>query len=281
LKLGGGFLTDYRKVALVVGASSGVGEATARMLASEGYAVYAGARRFPAYALTGPAVAGVVQPVHMDVREDASVSDVVAEITAHEGGIGVLVYCPGYALAGSVEDVTPAEARDALETMVLGAHRAYRAVLPVMRKQGDGVIVAVSSVAGFIALPYQGWYSTSKYALEALTESLRMEVSGLGIRVSIVEPGDIRTGFTTNRVWAANAKNGAYADETARAVEAMSKSELAAHGPEPVAVAIVAAVHSKNPPVRSVLGVEYKLVALARRLLPDSLVNAVVKKLYS
>ena len=272
------------RVALVVGASSGVGKACAAYLKDQGYHVYGGSRRAKSGdpRLEG-ANGGFLQPVHMDVRDEQSVNEAVQALLASEGGIGLVIFCPGYALAGAIEDVTPDEALAALDTMVLGAHRVYRAVLPAMREERDGLIITVSSVAGFIALPYQSFYSTAKFALEAMTESLRMEVSRFGIRVSLIEPGDIRTEFTANRAWAKAAKseNSAYAVETEKAVSAMARSEQAARGPETVVAAIASVIRAKNPPLRVIVGGRYKAVFVLKRLLPDWVIDSIVLKMYS
>ncbi len=179
------------RVVLVTGASSGIGRACAEFLAGRGYRVYGGSRRL---------VAGsVVESISMDVGDDASVHAAVSTILAREGRIDILVNNAGIAIAGAVEDTSVEEARDQFDVNFFGVLRVCRAVLPAMREQGAGYIVNIGSIGGLIAIPFQGFYSASKFALEGLSESLRLEVRQFGVHVVLIEPGDHRTGLTDNR----------------------------------------------------------------------------------
>jgi len=274
----------YGKAALVTGASSGIGKAVADYLKDQGYHVYGGARRVPADGGSQQAGkdGGFLKMLRMDVRDDASVRAAVEQVLAAEGDLGLVVNCAGFGLAGSVEDTTPEEARAQFETNFFGPLRVYRAVLPIMRRRGGGFIATVSSVAGFIPLPFQSMYSASKFALEAMTESMRMEVAPFGIKVSLIEPGDIKTGFTSAREWVAAAKgDSVYKERCRRAVAAMEKSELAGPGPEVVVRVLAGLMRAKNPPARVIVGAQYKLVGCLKRIVTDRFLEFVLVKMYS
>ncbi|HEY3316279.1 MAG TPA: SDR family oxidoreductase [Bacillota bacterium] len=274
---------DYGKAVLITGASSGIGKACAEYLRDQGYHVYGGSRRVsPEDEVPVPGRnGGWLKMLRLDVRDEASVRNMVGRILAAEGHLGVVINCAGYTLSGSVEDTTPEEAHEQMDTNFYGPLRVYRAVLPGLRKQGGGLIVTVSSVAGFIPIPFQPMYSASKYALEAMTEAMRMEVAPFGVKVSLVEPGDIKTGFTSARAWTAKSRQSVYADRCARAVAAMAKSEQGGPGPEIVVRVVAGLLRSKNPPVRVIVGVQYKLVGFLKRIVTDRFLEFVLVKMYS
>jgi NAD(P)-dependent dehydrogenase (short-subunit alcohol dehydrogenase family) len=246
--------------------------------------VYGGARRIPpGGVVVKPSTGdGLLRTFPLDVGQSASVSEFVSRVIDAEGGIGTLIHAAGYALAGAVEDITSEEAVAQFQANFFGAHRLYRAVLPAMRCQGYGRIIAIGSVAGLFPLPFQSMYSASKYALEALTEATRMEAAPFGIEVTIVDPGDIRTGFTAARKWAVAAQGGsAYQERSRRAVAAMVRSEQQAPGPEIVIREIDRLLARDRSPVRVVVGGQYKLICFIRKFLPDRLVHRILQRLYA
>ena len=182
------------KVALVTGASSGIGEDAARLLHEHGFTVYAVARR------TGPmeklAALGV-RTFGMDVTDDASVTAGVEKIIAEAGRIDVLVNNAGYGSYGAVKDVPLEEARRQFEVNVFGLARLIQLVVPHMRAQRSGRIINISSIGGKIYEPLGGWYHATKFAVEGLSDSLRIELRPFGIGVVLIEPGTIRTGWNT------------------------------------------------------------------------------------
>lgn len=276
---------DADKVALVVGASSGIGLACAEHLRDAGYRVYGAARRpLPGDTRTGAARSGegFLRYVWMDVHDEQAVNGAVDAIVRAEGAIGVLIYSAGYVLAGAVEDIAPAEVQAQFETNVFGALRVFRAVLPSMRRRRRGRVVVIGSVAGLVPVPYQSMYSASKYALEPIVEALRMEAAPFGIKVTVVEPGDVKTGFTAARVLAAAAQGGEspYHARTRRAVEVMAKSEQAGPGPEIVAGAVTRVLAQRNPPVRVVVGTTYKVLTFVRRFVPDKVLHSLLTRMY-
>ena len=178
------------KVALVTGGSSGIGEATALKLHELGYTTYAAARRVQR--MEHLAKAGI-RPLAMDVTDEESMQSGVKHILAEEGRIDVLVNGAGYGSYGALEDVPLAEARNQVEVNVFGAATLTQLVLPHMRAQRSGTIINITSMGGKIYTPLGAWYHATKFALEALSDCLRLEVKPFGINVVVIEPGGIRT----------------------------------------------------------------------------------------
>jgi NAD(P)-dependent dehydrogenase (short-subunit alcohol dehydrogenase family) len=177
------------RVAVVTGASSGIGQAIARELTAAGVHVYGASRSAPASTERGS------RHVTMDVCDDASVRDGLASILRETGRIDVLVNNAGYLCAGAVEEISLAEAKAQFETNYFGVVRASLAVLPGMRERRLGHIITVSSLAGLVPVPFWGHYNASKFALEGLMETLRHEARPFGIQIALVEPGNIKTPF--------------------------------------------------------------------------------------
>ncbi|HHY64800.1 MAG TPA: SDR family oxidoreductase [Clostridiaceae bacterium] len=274
------------RIVLITGASSGIGAAAAEYLMKKGFHVYGTSRKVSGNIdeikardnLSG----GFIRMIPMDVTDDESVDKGIKFILEKEGRIDILISNAGSGIAGSVEDVSMEEARVQFDVNFFGTLRVIKAVLPVMRSQGEGRIIAVSSVAGVISIPYQAHYSSSKYAVEGLAEALRYEAAPFGIKVCIVEPGDTRTGFTSNRVIAANAtEDSPYYERFRRSLARMEKDEQNGPSPEDVARMIFRMVMKKNPPVRTTVGFQYKLILFLKKILPGSILEKVVGLLYN
>ncbi|TDT61139.1 SDR family oxidoreductase [Fonticella tunisiensis] len=274
----------YGDVVLITGASSGIGKATAEFLAKHGYKVYGTSRK--AYFETEEQVAatsdssGFIKMIPLDVCSDDSVKKAVSYVYEKEGHIDILINNAGFGIAGSVEDTSPEEAFAQFNTNFFGTHRMLRAVLPIMRKQGKGLIINVSSVAGVFPIPFQSMYSASKYAVESMTEALRMELKPFGIKVSMVEPGDTRTGFTDQRLYAKDAQNSVYKKYFTKSVTSMEKSERNGPGPHVVVKEIARIINSKNPPIRVTSGFSYKLFVFLKRFFPPRFIQFVISKMY-
>jgi NAD(P)-dependent dehydrogenase (short-subunit alcohol dehydrogenase family) len=242
---------------LVTGASSGIGRATALRLAQDGHRVIAAARRIEVLRALADESAGRIVPRQLDVRSDESVQTLAAELRDHApDGIDALVNAAGYALSGPVEALSVNAVRAQFETNVFGALRVTNAVLPQMRRRGSGRVVNVSSVVGRVALPGMGVYSASKFALEALSDALRMELAGFGVRVVLIEPGFVKTDIATASAQEAAEHPAASGDYAAmqQAVDRFLEQQTAkAPAPETVATAIARAAVAKRPRARYVV----------------------------
>ena len=182
------------KVILITGATSGFGRTASGMLSAAGHTVYGTGRSVQ----EGTRDDGV-RMLRLDVTVPSSIEEAVGKIIAAEGRIDVLVNNAGAGIGGSLELATEEERRWQMETNFMGMTCVCSAVLPHMRRQRSGRIINISSIAGVVAVPYQGFYSASKFAIEGYSEALAVEVRRFGIRVCLVEPGDFRTGFTSSR----------------------------------------------------------------------------------
>ena len=211
------------RVVLVTGASSGIGQATASLLAANGYRVYGLSRR---EITSGENLTGKVA----DVTNPEKVHQVVGEIHREAGRIDVLVNCAGMGVSGSLEATPGPFAREQFEVNFWGTVHLCRTVLPVMRDQNFGMIINVSSIGGITGLPFQGYYSASKFAVEGFTESLRYEVAKWGIRVYLLEPGDLFTGFTAARKKAHDEPE-PYRDQYLKTMQIIEKDETGGKPP--------------------------------------------------
>ena len=258
------------RTALVTGASSGIGEDTARKLQALGYIVYGAARRTDRLQTL---VADGVRPLAMDVTDDASMTAGVNRVLEETGRIDVLVNNAGYGSFGAVEDVPMDEARRQFEVNVFGLARLTQLVAPHMRAQGSGTIINISSMGGRLTTPLGGWYHATKYAVEALSDALRMELRPFGIDVVVVEPGGIRTEWASIAAdhLEATAEGSAYADQI-RAVAGAMRSESNQRRfspPEVIARTIGRIVTARRPRTRYAVGFMARPLIAARRVLPD------------
>ena len=272
------------KAALITGCSSGIGYATAERLADVGWKVYATARNVEKITtLEGHGC--TLLP--LDVTDEDSMRRAVDEVEQREGAVGVLVNNAGFSQSGAVEAVSMEKVRGQFETNVFGLVRMCQLVLPGMRWQGYGRIVNLSSMGGKLTFPGAGYYHATKHAVEALSDALRFEVEGFGIKVSVIEPGLIRTGFADTAVGSMNGSNGgpyacfeeAVARTTAENYERGPISRLAGE-PEAVAEAIEQAISALSPRSRYVVTPSARLFLGLRRLLPDRAWDAVLRTSY-
>lgn len=260
-------MTD--KVAIVTGASSGIGEATARKLQARGYTVYAVARRLERMA---PLAEAGIRPVRVDVTDDGDLVGLVDRVIAEVGRVDVLVNNAGYGSLGAVEEVPLDEARRQFEVNVFGLARLSQLVLPHMRRQGHGRIINISSVGGKIYEPLGGWYHATKFAVEGLSDSMRMELAPLGVHVVVIQPGAIDTewsGIAAERLLATSG-NGAYAEQAARSAAFFNAdADGIASRPTVIADVVVKAVTARRPRTRYAAGGGARAILAARRLLTD------------
>lgn len=259
------------KAVLITGCSTGIGRATALRLASRGHNVYASARRLDAIRDLGEHGCKIVA---LDVCDEASMCAAVEQIEAAEGAVGALVNNAGYGQDGAIEEVPLDAVRRQFETNVFGLVRLTQLVLPGMRRQQRGRIVNVSSMGGKLVFPGGGFYHATKFAVEAISDALRFEVKGFGIRVSVIAPGAIKTRFEETSVGSMGAAPGGaspYAEfytSVEKRVRATYAGPMAA-GPEGVARAIEHAISSKRPRSRYPLTAGARMLLATRRVLPD------------
>jgi NAD(P)-dependent dehydrogenase (short-subunit alcohol dehydrogenase family) len=264
-------MTGTSRVALVTGASAGIGKACAERLAAADWAVTGASRR----GTGGSGWTGLV----MDVDEDAAVQAGVAGILEREGRIDALVAAAGWGIAGAAEDTSIAEAKAQFETNFWGCVRVVQAVLPHMRTQQRGRIVLISSIGGVIGIPFQAYYSASKFALEGFAEALAYEVAPFGVQVTLVQPGNIATDFTARRQFAKASQAGTtYASALQQAVGAMERDEANGAPAALVAATVQRVLDASRAPRRVSAGKAGERVGLiAKRLLPFRVFEAAAK----
>jgi NAD(P)-dependent dehydrogenase (short-subunit alcohol dehydrogenase family) len=267
-------LTQISKTVLITGCSSGIGAATARHLVSKGYRVVATARRVSDLSELERAGCEVLA---LDVTNETSMVSAVKAVEARHGAVGVLVNNAGFSQSGAVEAVPLEKVRAQFETNVFGLVRLTQLVLPGMRRLGWGRIINMSSMGGKLTFPGGGFYHATKYAVEALSDALRFEVQGFGVRVVVVEPGLIRSGFSEAAVTAMGStpQQTVYApfhDAVAKATkESYEKGPLArlAGVPSDVAAVIEKAIASKSPRPRYTVSASAKLLLAQRKMMSD------------
>ncbi|HUA50254.1 MAG TPA: oxidoreductase [Solirubrobacteraceae bacterium] len=263
------------KAVLITGCSSGIGHATAELLARTGWTVYATARR--PETLAELAQAGC-KTLALDVTDEASMTAAVDAVVQAEGAVGVLINNAGYSQSGAVESVPLEVVRRQFETNVFGLIRMCQLVLPGMRDQHWGRIVNLSSMGGRLTFPGGGLYHGTKYAVEAISDALRFEVRGFGVEVIVIEPGLIVTNFGETAAGSVGAAptDGPYAGfnrEVGHAVEKVYKGPLARFGggPETVAQTIAGALKAERPRTRYPVTASARVMMAQRRLMPDRL----------
>lgn len=258
--------TAIRKVALVTGASSGIGAAVATKLVDNGYTVYGTSRGVEEPHSRAP---GMITRA-VDVRDDDAIAALVADVIHTSGRIDVLVNNAGVALAGALEETSIAEAKELFETNFFGALRTTTAVLPHLRSAQHGRIIFISSVLGFLPAPFMGIYGASKHALEAYAETLDHEVRGFGVRSILVEPSFTATRLVSNQREAAK-RLSAYGSLRSRVLQVFA--ENTAHGarPEQVATAVLEAASAESPKLRYPVDGAARSVSRLRRFVPARL----------
>ncbi len=263
------------KTALVTGASSGIGEETVKALLGAGYTVYAGARRIERMQKLAGAGARLLP---LDVTDEVSVIAAVQTVLDDNGRIDVLVNNAGYGSYGALEDVPLDEARRQFDVNVFGLARLTQLVLPTMRAQRSGRIVNVSSIGGEFGEPFGSWYHATKFAVEGLSDSLRMELHPFGIDVVVIQPGAIRT------EWSGIARdgmmqfsgNGAYSEGAHSHFKMLALADQGSMSSPPSVVAktIVKAVSARRPKTRYATGGGARTLLLMRRILSDRAFDA-------
>ena len=275
---------NVSKAVLITGCSSGIGWATAKYLSDVGWRVYATARNVERLA---PLEESGCKLLALDVTDEDSMASAVDEVEREEGAVGALVNNAGYSQSGAVEAVPLEKVRGQFETNVFGLVRMCQLVLPGMRRQGYGRIVNISSMGGKLTFPGAGYYHATKHAVEAISDALRFEVEGFGIKVSVIEPGLIRTRFADAAVGSMDGQEeGPYAGFDEAVAKATTEnydrgpiSRLAGE-PKAVAEAIEHALSARSPRSRYAVTPSAHLFLGLRRLLPDGAWDAALRSNY-
>ena len=259
-----------KRTVLVTGASAGIGMACADRLDAAGWAVTGASRRGTS--------AGGWSGLVMDVDDDDSVRSGVAGVLEPAGRIDAVVAAAGWGLAGAVECSSMQEAKAQLETNFWGAVRVVQQVLPAMREQRGGRIVLISSIGGVIGIPFQAFYSASKFALEGYGEALAYEVAPFGVHVTLVQPGNVRTDFTASRRMAAAEADASYSAAASKAIGLMERDERNGAPASDVADLVLRVLTSSRPPRRVSVGKAAERAGLiAKRVLPFRAFEAAAK----
>jgi short-subunit dehydrogenase len=263
------------KVVLITGISSGFGYSIARHLSETGFKVYGTVRK-----KVDP-IPGVIH-LNMDITQPVSVAQVVQTVIEREGRIDILINNIGIGIGGPIEYTNLHDVRRLMDVNFLGMHSVIQSVLPIMRMQKEGQIICISSIGGLMGLPYQGIYSASKYAIEGYCESLRPETRLYNIKVTVINPGDFSTNFTSNRKKIDN--HNVYLDYPAykKVMQVIENDESHGLSPDILANKIGKILKKKNTANRYIIASPLqKLSVFVKRILPANLFNKILRKYYS
>jgi NAD(P)-dependent dehydrogenase (short-subunit alcohol dehydrogenase family) len=268
------------RVIAVTGATSGMGKACVEKLSARGHRVYG-----TVYGID-PDPAWKNLPYKLlpcDITNESSVEAFYEHVRKEEKRIDVLVNCAGFGFEGSVEDTTVEEAKFQFEVNLFGTHRMIREVMPVMREQGGGKIVTISSLAAQVpSIPYSGFYSMSKKAVDGLVEALRIEGKPFGIQATSINPGDMKTDFTAARVRAAALKPGsAHYERAMKSIETGRKSELSSQGPEVIGELVCKLADAKTLKPKYFIEPKYKVLLFLMRFMSNSHLEKLMESLYT
>jgi short-subunit dehydrogenase len=269
-----------KKVALITGASSGIGESTAKLFNEYGFTVYGAARRVEKMK-TLESVG--ISTIALDITDEGSTLNCVNTILEKEGRIDVLVNNAGYGSYGAVEDVPIEEARRQFDVNIFGLARLTQLILPKMREHSFGKIINISSMGGKVYTPFGAWYHATKHALEGWSDCLRIEVKDFGIDVIVVEPGGIKTpwGIIASEKLRKTSGNGAYAETANKAADETAKMYLSDQltDPEVIGKVILKAAVAGKPKTRYVKGYMAKPSIFIRKWLGDKFFDRMLKRM--
>lgn len=263
------------KVVLITGGSSGIGKAIGELLCQKGYTVY-GTSRNP------ERVSQTVFPLlALDVRNADTIRKTVEVIIAKEGRLDVLINNAGVGITGPLEEIPADEIRNNFETNLFGPIEVMKSVVPYMREQKSGLIINITSIAGYMGLPYRSVYSASKGALELITEALRMEVKSFGIHITNVAPGDFATNIASGRYHAPLLKGSAYEIPYGNTLNMMNDHVDSGSDPNQMAEAVLAIIQNPNPKIHYKVGAfMQKFSIVLKRMLPDKVYEKLLMNHY-
>ena len=260
------------KVAVITGASGGIGLECAKLFSEKGYKVYSLSRRGGSDS--------VINHIKCDVTDESGVKAALSGIFEKEKRIDILVNNAGFGISGAIEFTDIEKAKKQFDVNFFGTVICSKSVLELMRRQGFGRIINISSMAAPLAIPFQSFYSASKAAVNSFTLSLANEVKPFGISVCALMPGDVKTEFTQNREKEAAGKE-VYGDIIEKSIAQMEKDEENGMSAEKIAMAVLSLAEKKNPKPLSTTGLQYKCFALLSKILPVKIVNGVIALIYT
>lgn len=263
------------KVVLITGGSSGIGKSIGEFLHQKGFVVY-GTSRNP------EKITNSIFPlVALDVRDKQSIVNCVNEVIQKSGRLDIVINNAGVGITGPIEEIPTEEIRNNFETNLFGPIEVMKAVLPQMREQKSGLIINITSIAGYMGLPYRGIYSSSKGALELITEALRMEVKSFGIQITNVAPGDFATNIAAGRYHAPVVKGSAYEVPYGNTLKEMDSHVDSGSNPNEMAEAIFAIIKTDKPKVHYKVGAfMQKFSIVLKRILPDTVYEKMLMNHY-
>lgn len=263
------------KVVLITGGSSGIGKSIGEFLHHKGFVVY-GTSRNPEKVLNA-----IFPLIALDVRDVDSINKAVAKVIAISGRLDVVINNAGVGITGPLEEIPTVEIKNNFETNLFGPIEVMKAVLPQMRVQQSGLIINITSIAGYMGLPYRSVYSASKGALELITEALRMEVKPFGIQITNVAPGDFATNIAAGRFHAPLLKGSAYEKNYGETLKTMDQHVNSGSNPNEMAEAVYKIIQTKEPKIHYKIGVfMQKFSIVLKRILPDKVYEKMLMNHY-
>jgi short-subunit dehydrogenase len=263
------------KIVLITGASSGIGKSIGEFLHHKGYTVF-GTSRNPASIQNS-----LFDLIQLDVRDANSIQNAVKEVVKKAGRIDVLINNAGVGITGPIEETPTIEIKNNFETNFFGPIEVMKSVIPIMREQSSGVIVNITSIAGYMGLPYRGVYSASKAALEIISEAISMEVKRFGIHVVNVAPGDFATNIAAGRYHAPVIDHSPYKQSYGSVLDQMNSHVDSGSNPDEMALAIYAILQEKNPKLHYKTGAfMQKFSIILKRILPDRMYEKMLMNHY-
>nr|WP_315133059.1 SDR family oxidoreductase [uncultured Flavobacterium sp.] len=263
------------KVVLITGGSSGIGKSIGEFLHHKGFVVY-GTSRNPE-----KVVNAIFPLIALDVRDVDSINKAVAKVIAISGRLDVVINNAGVGITGPLEEIPTSEIKNNFETNLFGPIEVMKAVLPQMRVQQSGLIINITSIAGYMGLPYRSVYSASKGALELITEALRMEVKPFGIQITNVAPGDFATNIAAGRFHAPLLKGSAYEKTYGETLKTMDQHVNSGSNPNEMAEAVYKIIQTKEPKIHYKIGVfMQKFSIVLKRILPDKVYEKMLMNHY-
>jgi short-subunit dehydrogenase len=268
-----------KKIVLITGVSKGIGKVCAEYLAQKGYKVYGTSRQDDIPSDPTNSINPMI--IKMDVNDTDSINQALHYILQQEQHIDVLVNNAGVHIAGSIENTPVEKAKEQIETNFFGVHRLCQSILPIMPSQGYRHIINITSIMGRIALPYQGFYSASKFAIEGFTEALRMEVSSFGIQVCCIEPGDMHIDPPHERWTTPLSNSSPYKTSLQRVMSIVENDEAHGDAPDKIARRIEKVINTSTPKPRYRVGpFIQRFAAMLKGTVPDRFLEWMLMKIY-